>query len=239
MAMRGSLRDMAVADLIQHNCQDRKTAQLSIEHDGCQALLFFKDGAVVHATLDDLQGEEVIYRILEWEVGQFGLETGVEPPAATISRSWSSLLLEGARRLDETGLENEPIISEVEANKMAQIDDILKQMGGEVGGFIAAAVVGMDGLNIAQHARGKTNPEAIGAQMTLLFKLVDTSVTKLDAGVVEDDLVTTDNAYILMRYLPDKHYFLGMAADRKSANLGNMRLMSRMYVDRIAKAMPH
>ena len=31
MVMQGDLQHMAVADLIQHNCQDHKTAKLVIE----------------------------------------------------------------------------------------------------------------------------------------------------------------------------------------------------------------
>ena len=64
MGMNGNLRDMAIADLIQHTCQDRKTAQLQIQHSGQQALLYFKDGNVVHAVLGDQEGEEVVYQIL-------------------------------------------------------------------------------------------------------------------------------------------------------------------------------
>ena len=101
MAMQGNLLDMAVADLVQHNCEDRKTAQLTINHYEEEAELFFKDGSVVHASLGDMQGEEVMYRILGWQEGTFALETGVEPPAISIQRNWSGLLIEGARRLDE------------------------------------------------------------------------------------------------------------------------------------------
>ncbi len=243
MSMQGNLHDMTVADMIQHNCQDRKTARLLIQNDGQQASLFFKDGNVVHAVSGDQEGEEVIYQILGWEEGTFNLETGVEPPAMTITRSWSGLLLEGAKRLDEETLEKdlfETVQSiQPEVKKMAKLDDILKEMGGEVTGYVASAVVGMDGINIAQHARAKVDPEAISAQMTMLIKLVDTAVTKLGAGVVEDNLTTFAGAYITMRFLPDKQYYLGLAVDRKSGNLGNMRLIGKMYAERIAKAMPH
>lgn len=107
MAMQGNLRDMTVADLVQHNCQDRKTAQLTIYHREEEADLFFKDGNVVHATLGDLQGEEVVYHILSWDEGTFTLETGVAPPTISIQRSWSGLLINGARLLDESST-NEP-----------------------------------------------------------------------------------------------------------------------------------
>jgi len=101
MSMVGNLRDMAIADLIQHNCQERKTARLSIQSGDHLAVLFFKDGNLHHAETDELEGEEVIYQILDWEDGTFHLETGIEPPVLTIHRSWSGLLLEGARRIDE------------------------------------------------------------------------------------------------------------------------------------------
>jgi predicted regulator of Ras-like GTPase activity (Roadblock/LC7/MglB family) len=239
MGMQGNLRDMTVADLIQHNCQERKAARLTIRHLGEEAQLFFKDGNILHAILGDIQGEEVVYRILAWEEGTFILEPDLAPPATSIQRSWSGLLMAGAQRLDEDQIQVEQSFSEPEVKQMAQLDDLLKQMSGEVNGFVATAVVGMDGLSVAQFAKGKINPDMISAQMTLLFKLVDTSITKLNAGVIEDNLVTTESAYILMRYLPDKHYFLGIAADRKSGSLGNLRLMSKMYADRVAKAMPH
>jgi len=75
--------------------------------------------------------------------------------------------------------------------------------------------------------------------MAMLLKLVSGSTDKLGAGNLEDNLTTTENAYILMRFLPGKQYFLGISTERKTANLGNMRLMSKMFVERLAKAMPH
>ncbi len=242
MSTRGNLQDMSIASLIQNNCQDQKTARLTIQHDGSSASLYFQRGNVVHATLGDAEGEEVVYNILAWEEGNFDLETGVPPPATTIRKSWSSLLLEGARRLDESQLlETEApternIFREV---KSMELDNVLKEMGEQTEGFIAAAVVGMDGMNIASYSRNKkADTEAISAQMTVLLKLVDTAVTKLGSGVIEDDLLTTESSFILMRFLKDRGFYLGMSADRKTAKLGSMRLNSRIYADRIAKAMP-
>jgi hypothetical protein len=41
-----------------------------------------------------------------------------------------------------------------------------------------------------------------------------------------------------MRFLPGKQYYLGIAANRKTGNLGNMRLISKTYAERLSKAMP-
>ncbi len=122
---------------------------------------------------------------------------------------------------------------------MAQnMREILVELGQEVPGFMAASVVGMDGLGVANHAAGSLDTEIINAQMTLLFKLVNTSVDKIGGGDINDFLLTTDKAFLLIRYLSDRNYFLGIAADRRKANLGNMRLYNRIFADRLSKAMP-
>lgn len=122
---------------------------------------------------------------------------------------------------------------------MAQdLDAILKTMSGDVNGYVASVIAGMDGLSVAQHASKKLSTDAISAQLTLLLKLVETSMLKLDAGQLEDELLTTDDVFILMRFLPGKEFFLGVVADRRTGNLGNLRLITRMYTERLAKAMP-
>jgi hypothetical protein len=120
MALQGDLQHMGVADLIQHNCQDGKTGQLTIEHNQERAALFFKAGNVVHATLGQMQGEEVVYRILSWEQGHFKLESGVQSPATTITRSWSGLLLQGAQRLDEANQANQLSLTQPEGKNLWQ-----------------------------------------------------------------------------------------------------------------------
>jgi predicted regulator of Ras-like GTPase activity (Roadblock/LC7/MglB family) len=122
---------------------------------------------------------------------------------------------------------------------MAQkFDELLNELAGEIKGYGASALVGVDGINLASHTSSKFDPEAISAQMTLLFKLVDSSVTKLNAGILDDNLTITERAYVLMRFLPGKKYFLVIVGDPKAGNLGNMRLISKMYIDRFANAMP-
>jgi predicted regulator of Ras-like GTPase activity (Roadblock/LC7/MglB family) len=119
-----------------------------------------------------------------------------------------------------------------------KLDGLLMNMSTEISGYIASAVVGNDGINIAQHTNANVDPEAISGQMTVLLKLVDTTITKLNAGVVEDNLTTTRNAYILLRFLSDKQHFLCLAVDHQKGNLGNMRLISKIYVEKINKALP-
>lgn len=246
--MQGNLRELSVADLIQHTCQDRKSALLNLWHNGEQADIYFRNGQVIHAASGLRLGEDVVYQVLTWDDGSFALENlpiSVDETPATIQRSWSALLLEGARRLDEGRVPAAQFdisyqANESEVKRMAQqIEEVLKGLGNEVNGYLASAVIGTDGISIAHDMHGgKAGIDAIGAQTALLIKLVDTSTAKLNAGSLEDSLLTTENAYVLVRYLTGKSYFLAIVADRRNASLGNLRLMSRVYSERVTKAIP-
>lgn len=139
--------------------------------------------------------------------------------------------------IEQETIEQEPVEPE-EEDMAANMRETLMELEQQVPGFIAAAVIGMDGLGLAEHASRRVDMELIDAQLTLLFKLVDTTVNKLKAGALEDYLLTTNDAYVLLRFLEDKRYYLGLIADRRSANLGNMRLNSRVFAGRLDKLMP-
>lgn len=242
MGMQGNLHDMAIADLIQHNCQDRKTAQLTIDHTTGRAILYFKNGKVVHATSASQRGEEAVFEILQYEDGEFNLELGVEPPEETITHSWTSLLIEGARRIDESKVNIDDVFQELEiqqeATKMGQkLDDVLKDLSSEVSGYILSSVIGMDGMSTAFHSSTKIDAEVVSAQMALMLKLIDSTVQKSGstAGNLEDFLTTTTSALVLLRELPGKEYFLCIIADNRQGSLGNMRMISKLYSDKIAK----
>ena len=103
MALQGSLQDMSVADLIQHNCQEGRTARIDLRRngDGRTAVLYLDQGQIVHAESQGESGEEIVYQVLAWGDGSFSVEPGQPPPAHTIQRSYAGLLLEGMRRIDE------------------------------------------------------------------------------------------------------------------------------------------
>lgn len=242
MGINGNLKDISVANLIQIHCIDQRTARLRIDQDGQAVEIFFNAGQVVHATLGQTSGEEVVYEVLTWNEGQFEVDNDVASPKKSINRMWSGLLLEGAKRLDEKEMNrkiSEQNQSKEEIKMVQKFEEILTSLAGEISGYSASALVGIDGINIAANSKGPLDPEAVSAQMTMLFRLVDGSVEKLGAGVLEDNLMTTEKSYILMRFLPGKEYYLSITADRKTGNLGNLRLMSKMYTEQLSKAMPH
>lgn len=222
MAMQGNLKDMAVADLIQHTCQDRKTARVLIDHDDQTAALFFKDGALVHATLDDLQGEEVVYRILGWEQGQFKMETNAVPPTVTITKSWSGLLLEGARRIDEsdysdiTRKEKKPMATKKTSELIA---DVLSDLLSNSADIEGAAVVGTDGLVYSVNVpSGKVDENMVGAVAAAALGLSKRSTEQLRRGNFNQTLVQGDKGNIVITSLNLQTLFVGLTP--ANVNLG-------------------
>ena len=238
MPLAGDLRDMALTDLIQVTCQEQKLARLIIDFEGETAEIYFDAGEIVHAQLGELTGEEAIYRVLGWEDGRFNLESDVTPPLRTVKTPWSVLLMSGLQQHDEAMWETTDMINE-EKDDMANLQDLLVEMGQEVEGFMAVSVIGMDGLGIAQHvASAGLDVESVSAQMTMFVKLVQTSIKKIGAGSIEDNLLTTDDVYFMIRFLEEGNYYLGVAAARNKANLGNMRLYTRLYAKKLNDVMP-
>ena len=240
MAMHGNLKDMAVADLIQHNCQDRKTARLTIEHNHQQAILFFKEGAVVHAILDDQQGEEVVYQTLTWLDGQFTLDVGPEPPTTSITRSWSGLLLNGAKRLDEANnLSTNNLISIQEDNSMStrktrseKLAETLAELLADSSDIAGAAIVGVDGLVYSANVPQKDlDEEMVGATSAAVLGLSKRSVKQLSRGNFKQTLVQGDDGNIIVASLNDETLVVGLTA--ANVNLGMAFAEIRVMVKKL------
>jgi DNA-binding response OmpR family regulator/predicted regulator of Ras-like GTPase activity (Roadblock/LC7/MglB family) len=235
--VKGNLREMSLTSIVSINCNERNQARLRVRRRGREAVLFFEDGQIVHMALDSQEGEEVIYELLSWEEGVFELEQDVPPPKRTVTTDWSGLVLEGLRRIDEgaagwEGLDELEERKEVKkmATKKSPLVGLLQDMAGEISGFLAAAVVGMDGMAIAEHSTNRDfDVETAAAQFALVMKLVQKSAAQIGSDDVEDNLVTSKDRYILTRSLGDGSYFLATAVDKEAASLGNVRLVTRMF----------
>ena len=117
MAVKGNLRDMSLVNIISINCNERNQSRLVVRDSGREAVVFFKDGQIVHASLDSQQGEDVIYELLAWGEGEFELEQGIASPMQTVTAGWSGMLLKGLSRIDESKAGLEVAWDEVEARE--------------------------------------------------------------------------------------------------------------------------
>jgi predicted regulator of Ras-like GTPase activity (Roadblock/LC7/MglB family) len=242
MTMQGELRSMDVAALIQLNCQDRKTAQLTLHQADQTATIYFKDGEVIAASLGSTQGEEAVYQLLNWQEGNFALEPDIEPPAITINRSWSGLLLEGAKRLDEDGQPNSELLNDSltksqENNPMAKkkseiLADSLTELLRGSSDIEGAAIVGTDGLvysaNVPQRA---LDENMVGASSAAILGLSKRSTSQLKRGNFKQVLIQGDGGNIIVTDLNQDTLLVGLTS--ANVNLGMAFAEVRAMTDKL------
>jgi len=146
MAIQGSLKDISLSSIITLCCYEKKQSCLRITHNGREASLFFKDGEIVHITLDSQEGTELIDELLTWEEGAFEIEQEVTSPKLTVATNWSGLLLAGMRHIDggtgqraDSKDENRVVqpIRALSSECFGQIGDLLCNLLGAVEGRCA------------------------------------------------------------------------------------------------------
>lgn len=101
MALFGELSDLSLGELIEFFCNQRKTGRLKVVYPIGPGLFYLKSGAVVHAEFGELRGIEAVYFALTQPNASFTFNAAFEPPEQTINQPWTSVVLEGLRRMDQ------------------------------------------------------------------------------------------------------------------------------------------
>jgi tetratricopeptide (TPR) repeat protein len=108
MAIKGSLKEASLPDVLQLLSMGKKTGCLGLSFHDSFGSIYFDNGRICHAAIVNrpLDTENSVYTLFTWTSGTFNFEQGVEPEdgAERVSVDPQSLLLEGARRVDEWSL---------------------------------------------------------------------------------------------------------------------------------------
>jgi response regulator RpfG family c-di-GMP phosphodiesterase len=99
----GSLTEMSLPDVVQILFHGRKSGKLAIASEGKRGEIHFCDGQIYDANFAELHKEEAFYEMLLLSGGDFELDPNFKPTERKIELGPESLLLEGMRRLDESG----------------------------------------------------------------------------------------------------------------------------------------
>jgi Flp pilus assembly protein TadD len=115
VAIRGSLSEAGLPDVLQLVSLGGKTGCLGLSRGTEFGFIYFDGGRISHASVVNrqLSTDESVYFLFTWTDGTFSFEPGVVPPAEIARESIDpqSLLLEGARRVDEWTLIRKKISS--------------------------------------------------------------------------------------------------------------------------------
>jgi len=100
MKFSGRLDQLNLADLIENFGVERKTGVLTLSNGRRTGQVYFRDGAVVNASLGDIKQEPAIYRMLPWCRGYFNMVFKEIEVPDEISISNLGLLLHGVKRME-------------------------------------------------------------------------------------------------------------------------------------------
>src|SRR6266705_1817739 len=101
MPLTGELSDLSLAELIEFFCNQRKTGRLKVIYSSGPGYFYLQSGSVVHARIGGLRGIEAVYYALTLPNASFTFSPAFEAPEHTINQPWTSVVLEGLRRMDE------------------------------------------------------------------------------------------------------------------------------------------
>lgn len=108
-SVHGTLAQLSLSSLLVMFEMEKKSGELSLRHPAATARLFLRKGRVIAAALAGAQipgtskdGAEAVYFALRWKEGSFTfLQRDIDLPDQ-INTPVTALLMEGARRIDET-----------------------------------------------------------------------------------------------------------------------------------------
>jgi CheY-like chemotaxis protein len=100
--LAGRLEEFSVIDLIENFGMERKTGILTLYNaNNKSGEIYFRDGAVINASLANLKAEKAVYQMLPWRHGHFTMTFKEINVPDEIAVSNLGLLLQGFKRMEE------------------------------------------------------------------------------------------------------------------------------------------
>jgi CheY-like chemotaxis protein len=100
--LAGHTRHVSMADLLQILSLNGRTGTLSLERDdGRAGRIYFREGRIIHAATEGIQGEKALFRLMMWPESRFVFEGLPEDVTATIRGATSAVLMDGFTHWDE------------------------------------------------------------------------------------------------------------------------------------------
>lgn len=100
----GTLDVLDLATLLRLVRAGRRTGALVVQRSGETGVVFWRDGEIVGAALGAKEGREALRRLFQWNKGYFKFSPRLEPVGSLSGERWESLLLDGARSVDDPTL---------------------------------------------------------------------------------------------------------------------------------------
>jgi hypothetical protein len=90
--LRAKIEDFPLSDIIQLLCLSGRNGRLTVRQVEKAGVIYFAEGAIVHASYCGKTGPAACRIMLNWVEGEFTLEFGFFPETRTVDESLHSLL---------------------------------------------------------------------------------------------------------------------------------------------------
>ncbi len=114
VGFQGTVDGVSLIDIVQFNALSKATAALKVTTGDREGMIFFKEGAVVHAMCGRETGEEAFFTILGFNGGSLQNIRGVHPPVVSIKKNIEALLFETVAKSDEMASQNNEEFADIQ-----------------------------------------------------------------------------------------------------------------------------
>ncbi len=239
--LQGGLSQYGIADLLQFLHNSRKTGELHLDGlpVGKNVRISYKQGELVNALADDLEGLDVLQLFPNWTSGDFQFMPNVLSPRQNIDLPLQQIILEATQKYDEQQRDSTAAESFADStsgrNKMKSLNDLLNELI-HIEGINTAVLVGRDGFIIeGLVSTGKLDAEAIGAVISTGIGSSEVMGRELQVGGLEQTMVEFNNGIIVINPVGE-NTILAVVADLKSP-LGNVRYQVKKRLPHIIEAL--
>ena len=97
----GALRQVGLQEVVQMECVGNHSSILEIRNSELRGQIYIEAGAIIHAAVGKLEGQQAFHRLLSLKGGEFQVKTFQAPPQRTVNDRWEMLLMDAARANDE------------------------------------------------------------------------------------------------------------------------------------------
>ncbi|XXT18540.1 response regulator [Sorangium sp. So ce429] len=97
----GAISVQTLPDIVQLYALSNATGVLRVRHRTGEGRIWFERGRIVHASTSTAVSVDAFYQVMLWNGGEFTMQLGLKAPDQTIHASWTELIMESCRLMDE------------------------------------------------------------------------------------------------------------------------------------------
>ena len=137
----GTLHNVSSGMFLQLVEMEQKTCTIRLDDKfgGKKGILFFREGELLDARVNDLQGEEAAYEIFAWEQVNLSIQNGCALKEKRIHSEMQHLILEAARRKDENIREPKPSSVKEETEPFESGRELVKNLKEKIESYVGPA----------------------------------------------------------------------------------------------------